>query len=64
MIDSRLNQLSALIDDARALVADIEDEVPRDCEDEQALLGTVHRCLNSALQHTDFLKTNSLGDLA
>jgi hypothetical protein len=54
MQDSRLNTISALIDDARTLIADMRDEgVPAEY---RIALGRISNSLNDALRRTQNLK--------
>lgn len=57
MIDSRLTQARAAIDDARTLLADIDEESPNISLHEYNLLAAARQFLNSSLTYVTQLET-------
>lgn len=55
MNDSRLNQISALVDDARAIIADMKDEGV--LAEDRIALDRIRGSLNDAIRRTNNLKS-------
>jgi len=58
MTDSRLAQISALVDNARTLAADLMDELG--ASQARVLLGDLRARLNESIQITNQLKANDV----